>query len=90
MLIKDVKAKLIGPLQKIEGVSTKNKPYLFYSAVFLDENYKTLKMNLSDELGKDEKLITRLATNKDATVTIDISLHQSGFNFRGTIVALSL
>lgn len=89
MIIKNIKAKLIGPLQKIEGVS-KNKPYLFYSAVILDEDYKTIKLNLSNELGKDTTLITRLATNKDATVTMDLAIHQTGFNLRGTIVALSV
>lgn len=88
MLVKNIKTKIIG-LQKVEGTSN-GKSYKFYSAVFLDEDFKTLKINLSNDLGKDEALITKLSSLKDVPVVIELSLHQSGFNIKGTVVGITV
>jgi len=87
MLIVKQKSTLLNAIKK-QGIRKDGQPYLFYTVSLLDSESNVLKMNLSNELSKNLALTTKLEVAKQVPCTIDISVYQSGFNLKGTIVKI--
>ena len=76
-------------LKKNEGTDKKGQPYLFYTAVLLDDKANVLRMNLSNEFATHTADVNKLSKLQEAQVTIDLNINQTGFNLRGTIVNMT-
>jgi len=85
MLIPKVKLTLLNAMRR-EGTRKDGQPYLFYAISFLDSESNVLKMNLGNELSKNKTLTTKLDISKQIPCTVDIMIHPTGFNLKGTIV----
>jgi len=71
-----------------EGTGKNGRPYSFYVASIIDEDFNVFNLNLSDELVKtaavDGEIITEI-TRQDREV--DVEFRPKGFDCAGTIVA---
>jgi len=84
MQAKNIKTRLVS-VSKNEGVAKNGKPYLFYTALFLDDAYKTVRLSLSNELVKDAKLVARLLEAKEVPANVELSIYQKGFDVKATV-----
>lgn len=87
MLLKGAKLNLL-TITKREGVTKLGKPYLFYQAKFLDDEMRLCDIKLGVSIMKNEPLLSKLMTLRNAPVVADIGLFPSGFVFKGTVVAI--
>jgi len=87
MVIKNQKVVLLNA-KRFEGIKKDGKPFLFYTGTFLDEESNVLKVNFSNAISADAKIQKVLNEAQQIPVSIDLSVYQSGFNLRGTIVAI--
>jgi len=87
MIVQNIKIKLLNA-RRIQGINKKGEPFMFYMLSFLDEEANVLKINMSNTLSADSGLTKKLDNLKETPVTIDLALRQSGFNLRGTVVAI--
>jgi hypothetical protein len=87
MLIVKQKMTLANAVRR-EGMRKDGTKFLFYSLTLMDGEANVIKLNLSNELSEDKNLTAKLSTLKLAPCTIDITLYQSGFTLKGTVVKI--
>lgn len=87
MIIKNVDMQFI-KLEKREGMSKTNVPYLFYVAKFLDNEGDMILLKLQKDLLTNKKLIDQMMSASNVPATISLGLYPSGFTFKG--IALSV
>jgi len=87
MLLRDVKLTLL-KTHKREGVSKNNKPYLFYTGTFIDEDAKVCDMKFSSVLTDQSIVADKILNAKTGPVEVDISMYPSGFKFQGVVTRI--
>lgn len=87
MVIKNIKVVLLNA-KRHEGKKKDNSPFLFYAGTLLDDESNVIKVNFSNALSADTKIQKYLDEAQQVPVSIDLSVYQSGFNLRGTIVGI--
>jgi hypothetical protein len=89
MIIQKQKLTLLSAFKR-EGTKKEGGAYMFYTGNFLDSESNVLKMNLSNELSNNSTLTAKLVTAKQVPCVVDLSIYQSGFNLKGTVVKIEL
>lgn len=89
MLLKNIDLNLL-KVEKREGVSKQNKPYMFYVGKFIDADGDVCLLNFQNHIAGDSKIVEKLLKAKNLPVTLDISLYSSGFNLKGSVAHIEL
>jgi len=87
MQIKDVKLTLL-KTHKRQGVAKNDKPYLFYTGTFIDEDARVCDLKFSSNLTDQSIVANEIITAKSGPVEVDINLYPSGFKFNGVITRI--
>jgi hypothetical protein len=90
MLFKGVDLQLM-KVEKREGIAkTTQKGYLFYVGTFIDSEGDKCNLKFGKQVENNVALVQKLLAVKNVPVTVELSVHPSGFDLKGIVQNIEL